>query len=162
VMAVGKISDIFTGNGITWSESTESNQQGVRTIHAAMAQGLPGLIFANLVDFDMLYGHRRDVRGYAQALMDFDQALPEIIDHLTPEDALILTADHGNDPTHHGTDHTREYVPVLVYGNQIKPGAEFGRRSTLADLGATIAELLNTPYQGAGTSFAGQIHKLPL
>lgn len=157
VDAVGKISDIYSGNGITWAEHTRDNAEGVRLIHQRIDLGHPGLIFANLVDFDMLYGHRRDVEGYARALVEFDRALPAIEAKLEEGDVLVLTADHGNDPTHPGTDHTREYVPVLVKGSPIIPGAQICTRSTLADLGATTADLLAVPYRGEGTSFAGGI-----
>ncbi len=157
VLAVGKIGDIFSGQGITWGEHTKDNADGIRMIHECMDRKDKGLIFANLVDFDMLYGHRRDVEGYAKALREFDEALPGLIEKLTPRDVLIVTADHGNDPTHHGTDHTREYVPVLLYGQPIKAGVDVGTRSTLADLGATVADLLGTRYSGAGTSFATEI-----
>lgn len=157
VDAVGKISDIFDGHGITWSEHSKDNMNGVRLIHQRLEAGENGLIFANLVDFDMLYGHRRDVEGYARALMEFDRELPGLMAKLGPGDLLAITADHGNDPTHTGTDHTREYVPVLVTGAAVKPGAEIGTRPTLADLGATIGDLLGVPYKGEGSSFAGQI-----
>jgi phosphopentomutase len=154
VDAVGKITDIFSGHGITWAEHTKENADGIRLIKERMRLTGRGLIFANLVDFDMLYGHRRDVEGYARALLEFDAALPAIEALLCPDDVLVLTADHGNDPTHHGTDHTREYVPVLVSGAAVRRGAAIGTRSTLADLGATVADLLGVPYSGEGQSFA--------
>jgi phosphopentomutase len=157
VMAVGKISDIFSGHGVTWSQHTKDNADGVRRIHECLDINEPGLIFANLVDFDMLYGHRRDVEGYARALMAFDEALPGLMAKLGPDDVLVVTADHGNDPTFRGTDHTREYVPVLVFGQPIRPGAHVGTRPTLADLGATVADLLGVSYGGVGTSFAAEI-----
>lgn len=159
VMAVGKIEDIFSGHGITFAEHTKDNADGVRVIHECLDRREPGLIFANLVDFDMLYGHRRDVEGYAQALVAFDEALPAILAKLGPTDVVAITADHGNDPTHPGTDHTREYVPVLLAGAPVRPGAQIGTRPTLADLGATIAELLGVGYGGAGASFAGSIRQ---
>lgn len=159
VMAVGKIEDIFSGHGITFAEHTKDNADGVRAIHECLDKREPGLIFANLVDFDMLYGHRRDVEGYAQALIAFDEALPAILSKLGPDDVIAITADHGNDPTHKGTDHTREYVPVLLAGDAIRPGADVGTRGTLADLGATIAELLGIGYGGAGASFAGIVRR---
>lgn len=157
VLAVGKIGDIFTGHGITWGEHTKDNAAGIAMIADCLDRQEPGLIFANLVDFDMLYGHRRDVEGYAQALIQFDQALPGLMAKLNDDDVLIITADHGNDPTHAGTDHTREYVPVLLYGKSVRPGAYVGTRSTLADLGATVADLLGVKYGGVGTSFAAEI-----
>ena len=159
VMAVGKIEDIFSGHGITFAEHTKDNADGIRVIHDCLDKGEPGVIFANLVDFDMLYGHRRDVEGYARALIAFDEALPAIMAKLGPDDVLAITADHGNDPTHAGTDHTREYVPVLVAGQAIKAGVDVGTRSALADLGATVADLLGVHYTGAGTSFAPAIRR---
>lgn len=157
VLAVGKISDIFSGHGITRSLPTKSNADGIDKIHECIDQQEPGLIFANLVDFDMLYGHRRNVEGYARALIEFDDALPGIMDKLGPEDVLVVTADHGNDPTHPGTDHTREYVPVLVWGQAIRPGVNVGTRASLADLGATVADLLGVRGTGYGESFAKEI-----
>ncbi|MFO7273586.1 MAG: phosphopentomutase [Bacillota bacterium] len=154
VLAVGKISDIYSGHGITYSVHTKSNADGIRAIHECIDRDEPGLIFANLVDFDMLYGHRRDVEGYAKALIEFDEALPGIMAKLGPEDVLVVTADHGNDPTYIGTDHTREYVPVLLWGKPIRPGVNVGTRATLADLGATVADLLGVPKTGFGESFA--------
>jgi phosphopentomutase len=159
VLAVGKIGDIFTGQGITWGEHTKDNRHGVQMIHDCLDRHEKGLIFANLVDFDMLYGHRRDVEGYAQALIDFDQALGPIMAKLGPKDVLIVTADHGNDPTFKGTDHTREYVPVLLWGEAIKPGAHFGTRPRLADLGATVADLLGVKFTAWGESYAGQVRR---
>jgi phosphopentomutase len=159
VLAVGKIKDIFNGVGITWGEHTRDNRHGVEMIHECLKRNEPGLIFANLVDFDMLYGHRRDVEGYANALLDFDAVLPGIMANLGPKDVLIITADHGNDPTFKGTDHTREYVPVLIWGEAIKPGANFGTRPRLADLGATVADLLGVTFSGWGESYADLIRK---
>jgi phosphopentomutase len=156
---VGKIGDISSGHGITWGEHTKNNAEGIQMIMDCMDRQEPGLIFANLVDFDMLYGHRRDVEGYAQALIAFDNALPGIMAKLGPQDVLVVTADHGNDPTHPGTDHTREYVPLLVYGKGIREGVDVGTRESLADLGATVADLLGVPYQGWGRSFAGEIRR---
>jgi phosphopentomutase len=157
VMAVGKIEDIFSGHGITWAGHTKDNADGVRAIHQCLETDQPGLIFANLVDFDMLYGHRRDVEGYARSLIAFDEALPAMLAKLDPSDVLVVTADHGNDPTHRGTDHTREYVPVLLYGGPVKAGASVGTRSRMADLGATVADLLGVPHGGWGESFAAVI-----
>jgi phosphopentomutase len=159
VAAVGKIGDIFSGHGITWGEHTRDNEHGIRMIHDCMDRGTAGLIFANLVDFDMLYGHRRDVEGYAKALIAFDEALPGIMAKMGPKDVLVVTADHGNDPTFPGTDHTREYVPVLLCGEPVREAAYVGTRLTLADLGATVAGLLGVGYSGAGTSFAADIVK---
>jgi phosphopentomutase len=119
---------------------------------AALNQNLHGLIFSNLVDFDMLYGHRRDVEGYARALEHFDARLPEIEAAMQDGDLLIITADHGNDPSRHGSDHTREYVPLLVYGKEAKNGVDLGTRESLADIGQTIAENFGLRLS-AGTSF---------
>jgi phosphopentomutase len=157
VMAVGKIEDIFSGHGITHAKHTKDNADGIRAIHACLEMQQSGLIFANLVDFDMHYGHRRDVEGYAKALIAFDEALPDLMAKLGPKDVLVVTADHGNDPTYKGTDHTREYVPVLLYGAPIKAGVSVGTRETLADLGATVASLMGVQFQGWGTSMADAI-----
>ncbi|MFO7172527.1 MAG: phosphopentomutase [Bacillota bacterium] len=158
VAAVGKIRDIFSGHGITRAIPTKSNTHGLDVVEELMAERWPGLIFANLVDFDMLYGHRRDPVGYARALKEVDDRLPRLRSLLGDRDVLILTADHGNDPTFRGTDHTREYVPVLITGRPIRSGAYFGTRPTLADLGATVAELLGVPWWGQqGESFASAI-----
>jgi phosphopentomutase len=157
VYAVGKIVDIFAGQGISRYVKTEDNAAGMKATLAALEQVDIGLIFTNLVDFDMLYGHRRDVAGYAEALMAFDRFLPRLLGSLAPEDLLILTADHGNDPTHHGTDHTREYVPILNYGQHIKAGHSIGTRSSFADMAATIAEALQVDYAGPGESYFREI-----
>lgn len=154
VLAVGKIWDIFTGQGITASEKTRDNAHGLEVMERFLHQRKPGLIFANLVDFDQLYGHRRDVAGYAAALEAVDAHLPRLLGMLGPRDVLIVTADHGNDPTFPGTDHTREWVPVLVTGGPVRPGAPIGDRPTLADIGATVADLLGVPWRGQqGESF---------
>lgn len=152
VVSVGKISDIFAGEGITKSIHTKSNMDGVDQILACCDTQKSGLIFANLVDFDAKFGHRRDPAGYAAALEEFDARLTEIIEKLTDQDLLIITADHGNDPTFHGTDHTREYVPLLVYQTGKHEGENLGVRDTFADVGATIAKIfgVQTPI---GTSF---------
>lgn len=157
VYAVGKIVDIFAGQGISRYVKTEDNAAGMEATLAALEQVSTGLIFTNLVDFDMLYGHRRDVAGYAEALMAFDRFLPRLLDRLAPEDLLILTADHGNDPTHHGTDHTREYVPILNYGKRIRAGQPIGTRRSFADMAATIAEALEVDYTGSGESYFREI-----
>lgn len=153
VFAVGKISDIFNEQGISESVHTKSNMDGVEQTLVAMGKEFPGLIFANLVDFDSLYGHRRDGIGYGKALEQFDQRLPEIKAALREEDILILCADHGNDPGHTGWDHTREYVPVLLYGAPIKSGIDLGTRSSYADIAATVAEYLSVDAPVIGQSF---------
>ena len=156
VMGIGKIKDIFAGEGITRSIHTSGNMDGVDKTTAAMQEDFNGLVFTNLVDFDQLYGHRNDAHGYAGALEEFDRRLPEILDALGPRDVLIITADHGTDPTTPGTDHTREYVPLLVYGPGKKKGVNLGVRSTFADVAATVARLFGLDF-GTGTSFAREI-----
>jgi len=153
VYAIGKISDIFNGQGVTTSVHTESNMDGVDKTIEATKKDFEGLIFTNLVDFDSKYGHRRDPVGYGKAIEDFDARLPEIIAAMKEDDMLILCADHGNDPVHTGWDHTREYVPVLIYGKKIKAGVNLGTRASFADIGATIAEALNTEKTAIGESF---------
>ncbi|KLU66225.1 phosphopentomutase [Desulfosporosinus acididurans] len=157
VNAVGKIRDIYAGKGITDFCSTKSNMDGVDNTLAYMTKTNVGLIMTNLVDFDMVYGHRNNVEGYVQALKDFDQRLPELVALLRPEDLLVITADHGCDPTFPGTDHTREYVPLLVYGQSVKHGVNLGVRSTFADLGATVAEYLGLDPLPVGKSFLAEI-----
>ncbi|GAB6139164.1 phosphopentomutase [Halanaerobaculum tunisiense] len=159
VMAVGKIENIFAGQGITSAVHTADNMDGVDKTIDYLRQDNSGLIFANLVDFDQKYGHRRDPAGYAQALEKFDRRLPEIIEELNDDDLLIITADHGCDPTYQGTDHTREYVPLLVYGTNISPGVELGTRDTFSDLAATIADIFDIKGTGNGISFKDQIIK---
>ncbi len=153
VLAVGKIRDIYAGQGVTEYTLTKSNKEGLDKTLEYMAQNRPGLIMTNLVDFDMLYGHRNDVQGYATALEGFDQRLPEILRAMGPEDLLIITADHGCDPTTTSTDHSREYVPLLVYGQNIKKGVNLGIRQSFADLGATVAEVLQLDQLIHGQSF---------
>ncbi len=157
VVGIGKIKDIFAGRGVTDSSPTSGNQEGVDKILIALQDGSRGLIFANLVDFDQLYGHRNDPAGYAQALEDFDRRLSEIIGVMSQEDLLIITADHGCDPTTPGTDHTREYVPLLVYGADIRP-ADLGTRSTFADVGQSVADHLGVATKNmAGKSFLPEL-----
>ena len=157
VYAIGKISDIFNKQGITISIHTESNMDGVDKTIEAVKSDFNGLIFTNLVDFDSKYGHRRDPFGYAKAIEDFDARLPEIIACMGPGDMLMLCADHGNDPIHTGWDHTREYVPIVVFGAPIKDGINLGTRSSFADIGATIASYLGTQPTAIGTSFLSEI-----
>ena len=159
VAAVGKIEDIFAGRGITRAVHTHNNMDGVDKTLEYMREVGKGIIFTNLVDFDMQYGHRNDVEGYARALKDFDNRLPEIVDNLHDDDALIITADHGCDPTTSSTDHSREYVPLLVYGEQIKKGVDIGIRETFADLSATVLEMLGLKALANGKSFIGEIVK---
>ena len=157
VSAVGKIEDIFVHRGITRSSHTTNNMDGITQTVAYLCEGHPGLIFTNLVDFDMLYGHRNNPQGYAEALQAFDRRLPEIMEAMRAEDVLIITADHGCDPTTPSTDHSREYVPLLVYGRPIRPGVDLGIRQTFADVSATISEWLGLPPGSFGTSFAGMV-----
>jgi len=153
VIAVGKLEDIFNGIGITEVDHTRNNPQGIESTLKYLKTDFDGLLFVNLVDFDMLYGHRNDPRGYADALEYFDAKLPEITALLKEDDILILTADHGCDPTTKGTDHTREYIPLLVYGPQLKAGVNLHIRETFADVAATIAEKFGIRDYPAGTSF---------
>lgn len=157
VVGVGKIEDIYNGRGITRAVHTESNMDGLDKTLIMMKKFQTGLIFTNLVDFDMKYGHRRDPAGYRKALEEADARLPEMLELMTGEDLLIITADHGNDPTFKGSDHTREYVPILVAGKQVKAGTSIGTRRTFADFASTISEVLGTKDTGVGTSFAQQI-----
>lgn len=161
VLAVGKIYDIFSGRGISKSFKTSSNQEGILTTEKLTkgAYGEDTLIFTNLVDFDMVYGHRNDVLGYAKALEEFDAGLSSIKKHMQPEDLLIITADHGCDPTHQGTDHTREYVPVLVEGEFVQGGVNLGTLNTLAHVGATLADYFGVTLPQIGESFLDKIRK---
>ncbi|MCO5387965.1 MAG: phosphopentomutase [Desulfosporosinus sp.] len=159
VCTVGKINDIYAGRGVTDYVPSKGNMESVDKTLAYMDKVETGLIMANLVDFDMIYGHRNDVEGYAKALEDFDARLPEIFGALRSEDMLIITADHGCDPTMPGTDHTREYVPLLVCGPILNKGVNLGVRSTFADLGATVVEYLNTEPMANGESFYSDIRR---
>lgn len=140
VVCVGKIASIYDGIGVTEDLTARNNDQTIDQTINALNTDSRGLVFSNLVDFDMLYGHRRDTEGYAKALEHFDTRLPEIINAMNADDLLIMTADHGNDPTKEGSDHTREYVPLLVYGKTAAPGVCLGTRQSLSDIGQTIAE----------------------
>ncbi len=154
---VGKIDDLFAGRGLHTKIHTRTNAEGIaRTVEAARTTS-SGLVFTNLVDFDMLYGHRNDPEGFAGALEEFDRALPLVIDTLEERDLLILSADHGNDPVTPGTDHTREYVPLLCVSKSRAVGAHLGTRSTFADVGKTIAEYFGVENRLAGTSFLHQV-----
>ncbi|HKL12209.1 MAG TPA: phosphopentomutase [Halanaerobiales bacterium] len=159
VMAVGKIEDIFSNKGITDSNHTVNNMDSVDAVIDFLKEDKKSFIFANLVEFDMVYGHRRNPKGYAKALKDFDIRLPEIIDNMKEDDMLIITADHGCDPTFKGTDHTREYVPLLVYGEQIKEDYNLKQRESFADVAATIAETFNLNNFKSGESFLSNIKK---
>ena len=156
VVGIGKIASIYDSIGITEDLKAKNNDQSIdQTINALNADSR-GLIFANLVDFDMLYGHRRNVEGYAKALEDFDERLPEILNQMRADDLLIITADHGNDPTFRGSDHTREYTPLLVYGKNAKANVNLGTRQSLSDIGQTIAENFGIEIKD-GVSFLSEI-----
>ena len=159
VCAVGKITDIFSGNGITSSVYTNGNDDGVYRTVEYMESCRQGLIFTNLIDFDSMYGHRRDPEGYGRALEEFDAMLPAVIHRMKPEDLLIICADHGNDPVHAGWNHTREYVPLLVYGEMVRENTDLGILRSFADVGASICEYLGVPKMKNGTSFLSRIRK---
>lgn len=153
VIAIGKISDIFADEGISKSIHTKSNTDGVDQTINMMKESFVGFCFTNLVDFDSKFGHRRDPVGYAKAIEEFDSRLPELLEHITSDDLLIITADHGNDPTYSGTDHTREYVPILIYSPHINIGGSIGVRETFSDLAATIADNFHVTMPNQGNSF---------
>lgn len=157
VYAVGKISDIFNGEGVTTSVHTDDNMDGVDKTIEALKKDFEGFIFTNLVDFDSKFGHRRDAVGYGKAIEEFDARLPEIMAAMDDEDVLMLCADHGNDPVHSGWDHTREHVPVVVYGEKVKKGFDLGVRESFADIGATISEMLGAEKTEIGESFLSLI-----
>ena len=166
VLAIGKIYDIYLGRGISEHRKTRNNEDGMAEIARAASEWRQGLVFANLVDFDSLYGHRNDVEGFARALEAVDAWLPELLARLEERDLLILTADHGNDPTTPSTDHSREYVPLLVYGPRLRKGVPLGVRRSLADVGQTVADVFlgrgsNSPAPAPilekGTSFLDEI-----
>lgn len=158
VLAIGKISDIFDGEGVTESLRTVSNMDGMDKLIQTVEQDFKGLSFLNLVDFDALYGHRRDPEGYGKALEEFDARMPEVLDKLKEDDLLIITADHGNDPVHEGTDHTREYVPLLVYSKRFTEGAELPIRDTFADIGATVAANFDVKMPAYGKNILGDLN----
>lgn len=159
VIGVGKIEDIFNGQGITEAIHTKDNMDGIDETINYIKKDNKGLIFTNLVDFDSKYGHRRDAKGYKEALEEFDARIPEIVDAMGEDDILIINSDHGNDPTYKGTDHTREYIPVLVYGKSIKEGLNLGIRNSFADIGATVADILDVKLPNYGESFKTNIIK---
>lgn len=153
VHAIGKIQDLFAGRGITSAVHTANDDEGVDAIERAIESDATGLIFANLVDFDTLYGHRNDVAGYARNLERFDARLAELLPHLRPSDLLVITADHGNDPTTPSTDHSREHVPILISGAGVRAGVDLGDRATFADLAQTLADIFGVGRLAHGTSF---------
>ena len=157
VIGLGKIEDLFAGQGLTQSDHTETNSDSMKATLRWLEQDFNGLLFVNLVEFDMLWGHRRDSQGYAQALRDVDMWFAQIQEVMQTGDAIFFTADHGVDPTFRGTDHTREHVPLLAYGAPVRAGVNLGTRSTYADLGQTLAQAFSVGQLAAGTSFAHEI-----
>lgn len=157
VIAIGKISDIFNGEGVTESIRTINNMDGMDQLKKIVQRDFKGISFINLVDFDANFGHRRDPIGYGKALEEFDARLPEVLQALDEDDLFIITADHGNDPTFPGTDHTREYVPLLVYSPRFAAGSELPLRKTFADIAATIAENFSVEKPSFGTSFLSHL-----
>lgn len=158
VIAIGKINDIYNGEGVTKAIRTKDNMDGMDKLVDVVKEEFNGLSFLNLVDFDALYGHRRNPQGYGEALEAFDKRLPEVLEHLTDRDLLIITADHGNDPTFPGTDHTREFVPLLAYSPRFNGGKELELGKTFADIGATIAENFAAPMPKFGSSFLSKLN----
>uniref|UniRef100_UPI00389921EE phosphopentomutase n=1 Tax=Fusibacter ferrireducens TaxID=2785058 RepID=UPI00389921EE len=159
VKAVGKIVDIFDGEGITEDIHTKDNMDGVEQTLKYLKQDFKGILFTNLVDFDAKFGHRRDVKGYQGAIEALDARIPELLEAMREDDVIIFLADHGNDPTYTGTDHTREYIPVLVAGASIKEGVDIGTLNTFSDIAATVSDMLGIPQTPHGKSFKSQILK---
>ncbi len=159
VISIGKIQDLFNGRGIEKAIHTSGNADGIAKTIEEIENEKADLIFTNLVDTDMLYGHRNNIQGYAQALEYFDSQLPTIMEKMKETDMLIITADHGNDPSTPSTDHNREYIPILVYGKQIKENINLGIRETFSDISATVLDILNMPKLENGTSFKNEILK---
>lgn len=157
VLSIGKIEDLFTGRGISRAIHTNGNTDGIEKTIYEIKNSNEDFIFVNLVDFDMLYGHRNNIEGYARALEEFDFKLPEIIDALREDDLLILTADHGNDPSTPSTDHSREYIPILAYGKNLKKNIDLGIRETYSDISATILDIFEMPSLPNGKSFKNEI-----
>jgi phosphopentomutase len=157
VVAIGKIDDLFAGRGITAAHHTASDDEGMDHVERQMREVDRGLIFANLVDFDTQYGHRNDVEGFAANLERFDRRLAAMLPRLRKDDLLVVTADHGNDPTTRGTDHSREFVPLLVAGHRVRAGVNLGTRGTFADVGQTLAELFDVGALPHGASFLKEI-----
>ncbi|ALS78345.1 phosphopentomutase [Planococcus kocurii] len=158
VIAIGKIDDIYNGAGVTKAIRTKDNMDGMDKLVKVVKEDFHGLSFLNLVDFDALYGHRRNPQGYGEALEAFDVRLPEVLENMQQDDLLILTADHGNDPTFPGTDHTREYVPLLAYSPRFSGGQELETGKTFADIGATIAENFSVDMPKFGKSFLSRLN----
>jgi phosphopentomutase len=158
VIAIGKISDIYDGEGVTEALRTISNMDGMDKLVQTLDMDFTGMSFLNLVDFDALYGHRRNPEGYGNALEEYDARLPEVFDKLRDDDLLIITADHGNDPVAPGTDHTREYVPLIVYSKKMQVGKELPIRDTFADIGATVADNFKVKMPSYGKSFLQELN----
>lgn len=159
VLGIGKISNIFAGVGVPENIDTHGNTHGLEVILDCLDNRKSGLIYVNLIDFDMLFGHRRDTPGFAAALEEFDIALGRILARLNEDDLLLLTADHGNDPTYPGTDHTREFVPVIAYAKNAKQNVNLGTRQSFSDMGATVYEALTRQKHNSGLSFLSEIRK---
>ena len=157
VVSVGKVNDLFAGRGVSRALSTKSDDDGMDKLATVMDDTAAGLVFMNLVDFDAVYGHRNDVAGYAANLERIDARLGQVVASIAPDDLLIVTADHGNDPSTPSTDHSREYVPVLLAGSNVRAGADIGTRRTFADLGQTLADNFGVPALAHGTSFLDHI-----
>ncbi len=157
VLAIGKIEDLYSGRGINRAIHTNGNADGIEKTIYAIKNAKEDLIFVNLVDFDMLYGHRNNIEGFAKALEEFDKKLPEIMESLKEEDILILTADHGNDPSTPSTDHSREYIPIVAYGKKLKQNVDLGIRESYADISATLLDIFEIPKLENGTSFKNEI-----
>ncbi len=157
VVTVGKVDDLFAGRGVAEAIHTRNNEEGLDALAALARRPGQGLVFANLVDFDQLYGHRNDPRGFARALESFDERVEELLARLRPDEMCWITADHGNDPTTPSTDHSREYVPLLVAGPRVRAGVDLGTRDTFADVAATLAELFGTPAPRWGRSFLREV-----
>ncbi|REH94713.1 phosphopentomutase [Staphylococcus felis] len=157
VIAIGKINDIFDGEGVTQAVRTKNNMDGMDQLMKVVEQDFTGMSFLNLVDFDALYGHRRDKPGYAQAIKDFDERLPDLLEALHEDDLLIITADHGNDPTAEGTDHTREYIPVLMYSPKFNGGQALEGDTTFSSIGATIADNFGVTLPDYGRSYLKEL-----
>jgi len=157
VVGIGKIEDLFAGRGVTRAIHTASDEEGMDQVQRALEETTSGLIFANLVDFDSQYGHRNNLDGYAANLERFDARLSQLVSRLADSDLLVITADHGNDPTTPSTDHSREYVPLLVAGTRVRPGVDLGVRATFADLGQTLASVFGVGPTAFGTSFLEEI-----
>jgi phosphopentomutase len=159
VVGIGKIEDIFCHRGVSTVDHTKNNHTGIEATVRFLEEGKGDFIFTNLVDFDMLYGHRNDVEGYASALEYFDAALPRIMNAMAEDDILMITADHGCDPTTASTDHSREYIPLVVIGKLVKENVNLGTRKTFADIGATVLDYITGEKWNVGTSFLGEIYE---